>query len=69
VCDTGNGFTREEFKRIGAAFLRFDRSGAATGAGMGLAIAMALAHRMGGAIRIAGRHGEGTSAELRLPKA
>jgi signal transduction histidine kinase len=69
VCDTGNGFTREEYRRIGGAFLRFDRSGAATGAGMGLAIAMALAHRMGGAIRIAGRHGEGTAAELRLPKA
>ena len=69
VCDTGNGFTREESARIGGAFLRFDRSGAATGAGMGLAIAVALAHRMGGAVRIAGRHGEGTSAELRLPKA
>ena len=69
VSDTGNGFTREESARIGGAFLRFDRSGAATGAGMGLAIAMALAHRMGGAIQIAGRHGEGTAAELRLPKA
>ncbi len=69
VNDSGNGFTREESQRIGGAFLKFDRSGAATGAGMGLAIAMALAHRMGGAIRIAGRHGEGTTAELRLPKA
>ncbi len=68
VRDTGNGFTREEAARVGATFLRFDRTGAATGAGMGLAIAMALAHRMGGAVRIAGHHGEGTSAELRLPK-
>ncbi len=68
VRDTGNGFTREEASRIGNAFLRFDRSGAAAGAGMGLAVAMALARRMGGAIRIASRHGEGTAAELRLPK-
>jgi two-component system cell cycle sensor histidine kinase PleC len=68
VRDSGTGFTKEEARRVGNAFLRFDRTGADTGAGMGLAIAMALARRMGGAIRIAGRHGEGTSAELRLPK-
>jgi signal transduction histidine kinase len=30
---------------------------------------MALARRMGGAVRLASAHGEGTCAELRLPKA
>ena len=40
-----------------------------TGVGMGLAIAMALARRMGGVVRLGGACGQGTVAELRLPKA
>jgi len=39
-----------------------------TGVGMGLTIAMALARRMGGAVRIGGVSGESTVAELRLAK-
>jgi len=36
---------------------------------MGLTIAMSLARRMGGAVRLGSLPGEGTLAELRLPKA
>jgi signal transduction histidine kinase len=69
VIDNGYGFTRDEVKRAGEPFRRFDRPGATTGAGMGLAIAMSLARRMGGAIRLDGTPGGGGIAELRLPKA
>ena len=69
VKDNGVGFTVDEHSRAGEAFARFDRAGAVTGAGLGLAIAVALARRMGGALRLGGGPGEGTVAELRLPKA
>ena len=38
------------------------------GAGLGVAIAMELARRMGGAMRLAGESGHGATMELRLPK-
>ncbi len=69
VRDSGLGFTREEKEAAGHAFTRFDRPGAVTGIGMGLAVAMALAHRMDGVVRLAGGPGQGTAAELRLPHA
>jgi signal transduction histidine kinase len=69
VSDNGHGFTRDEAAKAGVPFRRFDRPGAVTGAGMGLAIAMSLARRMGGAIRLDGTPGGGSLAELRLPKA
>jgi signal transduction histidine kinase len=69
VIDNGPGFTRAEAADAGKPFKRFDRPGATTGAGMGLAIAMSLARRMGGAIRLGGTPGGGSVAELRLPKA
>ncbi len=69
VIDNGHGFTRDEVVRAGQPFRRFDRPGTATGAGMGLAIAMSLARRMGGAVRLDGTPGGGSVAELRLPKA
>lgn len=69
IRDSGLGFTAEEKNRAGEPFTRFDRPGAVTGAGLGLAIAMALARHMNGAVRLAGTSGEGTSMELRLPKA
>ena len=68
VADNGLGFTRAEAISAGVPFRRYDRAGAMTGVGMGLTIAMALARRMGGAVRIGGVAGEGTVAELRLPK-
>jgi signal transduction histidine kinase len=69
VSDNGHGFTPAEIAAAGTPFQRFERPGAMTGVGMGLTIAMALARRMGGAIRIGGQAGAGTVAELRLPKA
>ncbi len=69
VSDNGLGFAPEEQRAAGRAFLRFDRPGAVTGVGMGLAVAMGLARRMGGVLRLSGAPGQGTTAELRLPKA
>ena len=68
VRDNGLGFSVTERDRAGRAFQRFDRKGHATGAGLGLAIAMELARRMGGAMRISSRPGEGSVMELRLPR-
>jgi two-component system cell cycle sensor histidine kinase PleC len=67
VRDTGLGFSGDEISQAGDAFRRFDRPGHATGLGLGLAIATALARRMGGSLRIISAQGEGTTVELRLP--
>jgi len=68
VRDNGNGFSPNEAKIVGGAFRRFERAGISTGTGLGLAIVVALARRMGGAVRFASAYGEGTCTELRLPK-
>ncbi|HEX3810063.1 MAG TPA: HAMP domain-containing sensor histidine kinase [Rhizomicrobium sp.] len=68
VRDSGLGFSSREAKTTGKAFARFERTGAVSGLGLGLAIAMSLARRLGGAVRIDGNGGDGTLAELRLPK-
>ncbi|HWA30740.1 MAG TPA: HAMP domain-containing sensor histidine kinase [Rhizomicrobium sp.] len=69
VRDTGFGFTPPEMNKAGAAFARFDRPGTAGGNGLGLAMCAALAERMHGVVQIQSRPGEGTLAQLRLPKA
>ncbi len=68
VTDSGSGFTPNEQSEAGTAFRRFERVGVSTGTGLGLAIVFALARRMGGALRLESAPGEGTLAELRLPK-
>jgi two-component system cell cycle sensor histidine kinase PleC len=70
VSDSGGGFSDAERSRAGRPFTRFDRPGTVTGAGLGLAIAMELARRMGGAVRLNGQDGAGTGAtmEVRLPR-
>ena len=68
VRDTGLGFSDEEGEHTGEAFTRFNRPGAVTGTGLGVAVAAALARRMGGSLRIGNAQGDGTLAELRLPK-
>jgi two-component system cell cycle sensor histidine kinase PleC len=68
LSDSGAGFTPGEAKLAGRPFQRFDRAGTVTGAGLGLAIAMELARRMGGAMRLAGGEGHGAVMELRLPR-
>ncbi len=69
VRDSGLGFSRAERGRAGRPFQRFDRPGQVTGAGLGLAIAMELARRMGGAMRLSSAPGRGSVMELRLRKA
>ena len=69
LSDSGKGFTPRERLRAGKPFERFDRGGTVTGAGLGLAIAMELARRMGGAMRLVGEGpGHGATMELRLPR-
>ena len=69
LSDSGKGFTAHEAAVAGKPFQRFDRAGAPTGAGLGLAIAMELARRMGGAMRLAGGgEVQGSVMELRLPR-
>jgi signal transduction histidine kinase len=72
LSDSGAGFTPKEAAKAGKPFQRFDRSGTVTGAGLGLAIAMELARRMGGTMQLSGgSHGEmarGAVMELRLPR-
>jgi signal transduction histidine kinase len=69
VRDSGAGFSAEERVRAGRAFQRFDRKGHSTGAGLGLAIAMELARRMGGAMRLFSRPDQGSVLEVRLQRA
>jgi two-component system cell cycle sensor histidine kinase PleC len=69
VCDSGIGFSGRERSMAGRAFQRFDRPGTVTGAGLGLAIAMELARRMGGTMQLSSASGEGSVMTLRLPKA
>ena len=68
LTDTGAGFSATEARRAGKPFQRFDRDGAVTGAGLGLAIAMELTRRMGGAMRMASGPGSGAVMEIRLPR-
>lgn len=68
LTDSGAGFSAGEHVKAGKAFERFDRSGKVTGAGLGLAIAMELARRMGGAMRLASQPGQGAVMEVRLPR-
>jgi signal transduction histidine kinase len=72
LTDSGAGFSAAERARAGKPFARFDRpagdQGAVTGAGLGLAIAMELARRMGGAMRLASLAGDGAVMEVRLPR-
>ena len=69
IADSGMGFSGAEKSRAGRAFQRFDRPGTVTGAGLGLAIAMELARRMGGAMNLASAQGQGSIMSLRLPVA
>ncbi|HVP83575.1 MAG TPA: HAMP domain-containing sensor histidine kinase [Rhizomicrobium sp.] len=68
VRDTGRGFSEDEASRAGEAFATFERVGSVTGLGLGLAIATALAERMGGEMVLVRNQAMGTTAELRLRK-
>jgi len=67
VRDSGGGFSPREQGEAGKPFERFDRSGRVTGAGLGLAIAMELTRRMGGAVNLSST-ARGAVMEVRLPR-
>jgi signal transduction histidine kinase len=68
LSDSGMGFSSAERPKAGKPFQRFNRAGTVTGAGLGLAIAMELARRMGGAMRLTSEGGSSATMELRLPR-
>ncbi|MGE0409034.1 MAG: ATP-binding protein, partial [Amphiplicatus sp.] len=69
VKDTGVGLSRAEIDKIGARFTAASGEGVrgAKGAGLGLALAFALAELHGGAIALKSAPGEGLAAIVRLP--
>lgn len=67
VRDSGGGFSPREQGKAGKPFERFDRNGTVTGAGLGLAIAMELTRRMGGAVNLSST-ARGAVMEVRLPR-
>jgi signal transduction histidine kinase len=69
VRDTGEGFSTGERLRAGEPFQRFPRNVSRGGMGMGLAIAMGLARRMGATVSLSSISGDGTLALLRLSAA
>ena len=66
VRDTGEGFSTAERLKAGEAFQRFPRNISRGGMGMGLAIAMGLARRVGATLSLSSIPGDGTLALLRL---
>jgi two-component system cell cycle sensor histidine kinase PleC len=69
VRDTGEGFSTGERLRAGEPFQRFPRTVSRGGMGMGLAIAMGLARRLGATVSLSSISGDGTLALLRLSAA
>ncbi|MEM9170394.1 MAG: HAMP domain-containing sensor histidine kinase [Pseudomonadota bacterium] len=69
VRDTGVGMSPEELARLGARFTAAQGPGVrgAKGAGLGLALAHALAEAQGGSLKIASAPGEGVTATVRIP--
>ncbi|PZO49247.1 MAG: two-component sensor histidine kinase, partial [Alphaproteobacteria bacterium] len=69
VNDDGPGVPADLLARLAAPFFRADeaRSGATNGAGLGLAIAQAIAEAHGGRLEFSNRTPRGFSAKLSLP--
>jgi CheY-like chemotaxis protein/anti-sigma regulatory factor (Ser/Thr protein kinase) len=67
VSDTGRGMSPQQLQQLFEPFNRLgSESQGIEGTGIGLAIAKALVERMGGAVRVESREGEGSLFELRL---
>ncbi|GAB4518174.1 MAG: hypothetical protein Kow00133_03010 [Amphiplicatus sp.] len=69
VRDTGVGMSQAELAKLGARFTAAHGDGVrgAKGAGLGLALAFALAELHGGSMTLASAPGEGVTAAVRLP--
>jgi signal transduction histidine kinase/ribosomal protein L7/L12 len=68
VSDTGVGIPEDQLPLIFERFYRADPSRAASGAGLGLAIARQIAEAHGGKIEVESTPGEGSTFRLLLPK-
>jgi two-component system sensor histidine kinase/response regulator len=69
VDDLGRGFSTDQITKVGA-YMQFDRKlHEQQGLGLGLSIAKRLTELHGGELVIQSRKGEGTTIEVRLPKA
>ena len=69
VSDVGRGFSTEQISRVGA-YMQFDRKlHEQQGLGLGLSIARRLTELHGGTLAIQSQKGEGTTVQIRLPKA
>jgi signal transduction histidine kinase len=66
VEDTGPGIPAEQQRRLFEEFVRLD-TGAATGAGLGLAISNRLARALGGQLTVSSEPGRGSTFGLVLP--
>ena len=68
VADTGIGIEPGQLEKLFQPFVQVDSSTTRKygGTGLGLAISLRLAKRMGGALSLSSRPGQGTVAELRL---
>jgi signal transduction histidine kinase len=71
VADRGTGIDADEIESIGRPFFRARaaRLGAVSGTGLGLSVAVALAHQMGGRLLLESTPGAGTTVTLQLPAA
>ncbi|MBW4092223.1 MAG: PAS domain-containing protein [Proteobacteria bacterium] len=70
IADTGIGIAEADLVRVFDPFTQVDATLARRfpGAGLGLYLARALVESHGGVLRLASRQGEGTTAEVRLPR-
>ena len=71
VIDRGSGIDADEIASIGRPFFRARaaRLGAVSGTGLGLSVAVTLAHQMGGRLLLESEPGAGTTVTLQLPAA
>jgi len=67
IADTGCGIRAEQLPRIFDRFYRVDKSRSSRGAGLGLAIALEIAHSHGGTIEVTSEIGRGTTFTVWLP--
>jgi two-component system OmpR family sensor kinase len=68
VSDTGVGIPDDELPLVFERFHRADASRAEGGAGLGLSIALQIAHAHGGTIEAGSAMGEGSTFTLELPR-